>query len=128
MSIREAGVSVGAVGFGAVLVESWAKRLTEPSPTTPAANRIRPSEDKGRECMRLSSATTGKSFKKLKVIQTKLTSQNWTWLDSTSLSCHPIQNLGCKTDAKQPHPVIYSIFIITTTLIFNILTTAARRE
>jgi hypothetical protein len=31
-------------------------------------------------------------------------------------------------DAKQPHPVIYSIFIITTTLIFNILTTAARRE
>src|ERR1700721_4808219 len=77
--MREAGDSVGAVGFGAVLgavlVESWAKRLTEPSPTMPAANRIRPSEDKGRECMRLSSATTGKSFKKLKVIQTKLTSQ-----------------------------------------------------
>src|ERR1700722_14710133 len=77
--MREAGDAGGGVGFGAVLgvvlVEHWAKRLTEPSPTMPAANRIRPSEDKGRECMRLSSATTGKSFKKLKVIQTKLTSQ-----------------------------------------------------
>jgi hypothetical protein len=90
----------------------------------PAANRIRPSEDKGRECMRLSSATTGKSFKKLKVIQTKLTSQ--IGRGSTQKQFRDTQFRPL--DAKQPHPVIYSIFIITTTLIFNILTTAARRE
>src|ERR1700682_3353660 len=63
MSIREAGGSAGATGFEAVLVESWAKRLTDPSPTAPATSRIRPSEVNGRECMRLSSATTGKSNK-----------------------------------------------------------------
>src|SRR5580698_2258696 len=126
--MREAGDSVGAVGFGAelgaVLVESWAKRLTEPSPTMPAANRIRPSEDKGRECMRLSSATTGKSFKKLKVIQTKLTSQIGRGSTQNTISSHQFRPL----DAKCLHPVIYLIFIITTTLIFNILTTISHRE
>src|ERR1700722_551542 len=69
MSIREAGASAGAAGFEAVLVESWAKRLIELSPTAPATSRIRPSEVKGRECMRLSSATTGKSFINLEVVQ-----------------------------------------------------------
>src|ERR1700677_4328198 len=63
MSMREAGDSAGATGFGAVLDESWAKRLIEPSPIALATSRIRPSEVNGRECMRLSSATTGKSNK-----------------------------------------------------------------
>ena len=61
--MREAGDSAGATGFGAVLDESWAKRLAEPSPIALAISRIRPSEVNGRECMRLSSATTGKSNK-----------------------------------------------------------------
>src|ERR1700678_601997 len=66
MSMREAGDSAGATGFGAVLDESWAERLAEPSPTALATSRIRPSEVKGRECMRLSSATTGNAFKNRK--------------------------------------------------------------
>jgi hypothetical protein len=74
--------------------------------------------------MRLSSATTGKSFKKLKVIQTKLTSQ--IGRGSTKKQFRDTQFRPL--DAKQLHPVIYLIFIITTTLIFNILTMAARRE
>ncbi len=87
MSIREAGGSEGAVGLGAVLVESWAKRLAEPSPTAPATSRIRPSEVKGRECMRLSSATTGKSYKTWKSFN-KAIEPNRTWLESQSISCH----------------------------------------
>jgi hypothetical protein len=39
------------------LDELCANRLDVPSPTQPAANRIRPRELNGRECMRLSSAT-----------------------------------------------------------------------
>src|SRR5580692_5885032 len=97
MSMREAGDSAGAAGFGAVLVESCARRLIEPSPTALATSRIRPSEVKGRECMRLSSATTGKSYKNLEVFQQGHRAK-WDGLESKSISHHgnPAP-LRCKT-------------------------------
>jgi hypothetical protein len=112
MSIREAGGSAGATGFGAVLVESCARRLKEPSPTALATSKVRPSELKGRECMRLSSATTGKSYKTWKSFN-KAIEPKGTWLESQSNSCHANTR---PLDAKHPHPVIYSIFLISTSL------------
>src|SRR5579862_9218578 len=55
-SMREAGASAAA-GFEGELDESWARRLREPSPKAHTTKRIRLREIKGRECMRLSSAT-----------------------------------------------------------------------
>src|ERR1700733_7364482 len=112
MSMREAGDSAGATGFGAVLDESCAKRLTEPSPTALATSRIRPSEVKGRECMRLSSATTGKSNKTWKSFN-KAIEPKRSWLESQTKSSHTKTR---RLDAKHPHPVIYSIFLISTSL------------
>src|ERR1700722_16452119 len=96
MSMREAGDSAGAAGFGAVLDESWAKRLAEPSPIALAISRIRPSEVNGRECMRLSSATTGKSNKTGKQFN-KHGRAPRTWLGSNSISRHTNQDVRCKT-------------------------------
>src|ERR1700684_4547953 len=96
MSIREAGASAGAAGFEAVLVESWAKRLTEPSPTALATSRIRPSEVKGRESMRLSSATTGKSYKTWKSFN-KASSQMGRGSTYNQFRVTQIQTVGCKT-------------------------------
>jgi len=102
----------GAAGFGAVLVESCARRLIEPSPTALATSRIRPSEVKGRECMRLSSATTGKSNKTWKSFN-KAIEPKRSWLESQTKSSHTKTR---RLDAKHLHPVIYSIFLISTSL------------
>src|ERR1700685_4413452 len=99
MSIREAGDSAGATGFEAVLDESWAKRLTEPSPTALATSRIRPSEVNGRECMRLSSATTGKSNRTRKSFN-KTVEPDEPGSGSNSISRHTNQDVRCKTSTS----------------------------
>src|ERR1700719_142042 len=111
MSMREAGDSAGAAGCGAVLVESCARRLIEPSPTALATSRIRPSEVKGRESMRLSSATTGKSNKTWKSCN-KASSQ----MGRARLTINFASRKFRPLDAKQSHPVIYLIILISTSL------------
>ena len=88
-----------SAGFGAVLDESWAKRLAEPSPTAPATSRIRPSEVNGRECMRLSSATTGKSFKTWKSFN-KTIEPKGRGSSHNSIRVTQIQTVGCKTSTS----------------------------
>src|SRR5271156_3013281 len=100
MSMREAGDSAGAAGFGAVLDESWAKRLAEPSPTALATSRIRPSEVNGRECMRLSSATTGKSNKTGKSFN-KTVEPKFVARDNIDFTPYKTATF----DAKHPHRV-----------------------
>jgi len=65
-----------------------------------------------------------KVIQKLKVIQQSYRAK----LDVARLNINFVSPNSEPWMQKQPHPVIYLIFIITTTLIFNILTTAARRE
>src|SRR5271154_2931452 len=99
MSMREAGDSAGAAGFGAVLDESWAKRLAEPSPIALATIRIRPSEVNGRECMRLSSATTGKSNKTGKSFNKTVEPQE-RGSGQTRFSRHTNLDVRCKTSTS----------------------------